>query len=54
MLLSDDSEGPRIGQSFIILAFPIIEKKNAGQMDGPTNGLCNRPTEGPMDRQTLL
>ena len=40
MLLLDDSQGPRIGQSFIIFAFSFI-KKNAGQTDGPTDGRTN-------------
>ena len=41
LLMSDDSQGPRIGQSFIIFAFSVI-KKNAGQ----TNGQTDRRTNG--------
>ena len=40
-LVSDNSQGPRIGESFIIYAFSVI-KKNAGQTNGPTD----RRTDG--------
>ena len=45
LLVSDDSQGPRIGQSFIIYAFSVI-KKNAGQTDRRTDGPTDRRTDG--------
>jgi len=46
LLMSDDSKGPRIGQSFIIFTFSVIKKMR----DRPTN----QWTDLPMDGQTLL
>ena len=40
MLLSYDSQGPRIGQSFLILLIPI-RRNNARQMDQWTNRWTN-------------
>ena len=40
MLLLDDSQGPRIGQSFLILLIPVI-RNNARPMDRRTKGRTN-------------
>ena len=40
MLLSDDSQGPRISQSFLMSLIPVI-RNNARQMDQWTNRRTN-------------
>ena len=41
LLMSDDSQGPRIGQSFIIFAFSFIKKTRDRQTDGPIDRRTN-------------